>query len=139
MGLGVKTRVLSGSLGLNYTPSFFCTAELKWTPRFWDQYRCADACRDSVSKNTASGGVAVYVAFISLSVIFGTAVLCYIGCCAMSEMVLTSFCDKLRNCDSISTHEYKCHCTQMHIYPHTDTKPSLTGEIMTSGFRLRVG
>lgn len=48
-------------------PSLCCTVGLKWTPRFWDQYHCAGACRDSVSKNTASGGVAVYVVFISLS------------------------------------------------------------------------
>lgn len=53
------------------------------------------------------------------------------------EMVLTSFCDKPRNCNTMSTRNvYKCHCTQTLTYTHTDTSGFLASGIMTSSPRL---
>ncbi len=60
--------------------------------------------------------------------LMSTAVLCCTGCCSVSEMVLTSFRDKPRNCEFYEhTHVYKYHCTQTHTHIVTLDTSSLVG------------
>ncbi len=123
-----NSQIFSGSLGLNHTPP--CTAQWDWNGHLDFGISITVLVHAGIAfpkiQHRAVWQFMLY-SYLSRS-LMSTAVLCCTGCCSVSEMVLTSFRDKPRNCEFYEhTHVYKYHCTQTHTHIVTLDTSSLVG------------